>query len=79
MTPAAAVLVFSFAWAQPNPNGEPSKAAQQQEKQADQARKGHPEAGRAQQQQPASLRTKENAGKAPQPKKGEASIRLPQK
>ena len=74
MTLFASVLLLSVAWAQPNPNGEPSKAVQQQQKQADYARKGHPQSGKPQKQQPASLRTKDS--KAPyKPKHGEAPIR----
>ena len=75
MTLLPALLLVAVAWGQPNPNGEASKAVQQQEKQADYARKGHPQSGKPRQQEPASLRTKENAGKAPKPKHGEASIR----
>ena len=76
MTLFASMLLIAVAWAQPNPNGEPSKAVQQQQKQADYARKGHPQSGKPQKQQPASLRTKDSPAKAPyRPKHGEAPIR----
>ena len=76
MTLFASMLLIAVAWAQPNPNGEPSKAVQQQQKQADYARKGHPQSGKPQKQQPASLRTKDSPAKARyRPKHGEAPIR----
>jgi len=78
MTAFAAALLVSIAWAQPNPNGEPSPAVQQQRKQADYARKQHPQSGRPPQER-ASLRTKEPQAKAPKPKRGDASLRTPQK
>ena len=78
MTILSALLLVSAAWAQPNPNGEPSEAVQQQQKQADYARKGHPQAGKPQEER-ASLRTKNGQAKPPRPKKGEASLRTPQK
>ena len=71
-----ALLVSTPLGAQPNPNGESSKAAQQQQKQADYARKGHPKAGTPHEEQKASLRTKDTPAKAPKPKKGEASVRV---
>ena len=69
------LLVSTPLGAQTNPNGEPSKAVQQQQKQADYARKGHPKAGTPQEQK-ASLRTKDTSAKAPKPKKGEAAVRV---
>ena len=79
MTLLPALLLATVAWGQPNPNGEASKAVQQQEKQADYARKGHPQSGRPQKQEPASLRTKDSPTKSPRAKPGEASLRTPQK
>ena len=78
MTPLPLALLVSLAWAQPNANGEPSRTVQQQQKQADYARKGHPQAGKPQEER-ASLRTKNGQAKPPKPKKGEASLRTPQK
>jgi len=76
MMPFAAVLLLSVASAQPNPNGEPSPTVQQQQKQADYARKGHPSAGKPQKQEPAALRTKDSAAKSSRkPKPGEAAVR----
>jgi len=76
MTPLPLALLVSLAWAQPN--GEPSRTVQQQQKQADYARKGHPQSGKPQEER-ASLRTKDGQAKPPKPKKGEASLRTPQK
>jgi len=78
MTPLPVALLVSFAWAQPNPNGEPSPTVQQQQKQADYARKQHPPSGKPHEER-ASLRTKDTPAKAPRPKKGEAALRTPQK
>ena len=76
MTLLPALLLASVAWAQPNPNGEPSKAVQQQQKQADYARKGHPQSGKPQKQEPASLRTKDSPAKPRQrPQPGSAAVR----
>ncbi len=67
------LLVSAPAWAQTNPNGAPSKAVQQEQKQADYARKGHPNSGKPKQES-ASVRTKD--GKKPaKSKAGEASVR----
>lgn len=70
-----ALLISTPLGAQTNPNGEPSKAVQQQQKQAEYAKKGHPKAGTPHEEK-ASLRTKDTAAKAPKPKKGEAGIRV---
>jgi hypothetical protein len=43
MTLFPVVLLVSVGWAQPNSNGAPSKAVQQEQKQADYARKQHPD------------------------------------
>jgi len=76
MTPFAAVLLLSVACAQPSPNGDPSPTVQQQQKQADYARKGHQSAGKPQKQEPAALRTQGSAAKSSRkPKPGEAAIR----
>ncbi|HTM59628.1 MAG TPA: hypothetical protein VL199_04650 [Burkholderiales bacterium] len=76
MTILSALLLVSAAWAQPNPNGEPSEAVQQQQKQAVYARKGHPQSGKPQTQEPASLRTKDSPVKPTQkPKSGSAAVR----
>jgi len=77
MTILSALLLVSAAWAQPNPNnGEPSQAVQQQQKQADYARKGHPQSGKPQKQEPASLRAKDSPVKSTQkPKSGSAAVR----
>ena len=77
MTLVSALLLVSVAWAQPNSNGEPSKAVQQEQKQADYARKGHPQSGKAQKQEPASLRTKDSPQSTRKPKPGEAALRTP--
>jgi hypothetical protein len=73
-----ALLASSAAWAQrDDPNGPPSPAVQQQRKQADHARKGHPQSGRPQKQEPASLRTKDSPAKSSRkPRPGEASVRI---
>jgi hypothetical protein len=77
------LLASTAAWAQrdsrPGPNGDPSPAVQQQQKQADYARKGHPHSGKPRKQEPASLRTKDKQGRAPQSKPGEAALRTPSK
>jgi hypothetical protein len=75
----AALLASTPAWAQrDNPNGPPSKAAQQQEKQADYARKGHPQSGKPHKQEPAALRTKDSPAKSSRkPRPGEAALRSP--
>ena len=78
MTSLPLALLISLAWAQPNPNGEPSSTVQQQQKQADYAAKGHPQSGKPQEER-ASLRTKDGPAKPPKPKKGQASLRAPQK
>ena len=76
MTLLPTLLLVCVAWAQPNPNGEPSKAVQQQQKQADYARKGHPQSGKPQKQEPASLRTNGSPTKSTQkPKPGSAAVR----
>ena len=80
MTLLSALLVVSVAWAQPasqtSANGEPSKAVQQQQKQADYARKGHPQSGKPQKPESASLRTKDSPAKPTQrPKSGSAAVR----
>ena len=76
MTLFPLVLFASVAWAQPNPNGEPSKAVQQQQKQADYARKGHPQSGKPRKQESASVRTKDSPAKSSRkPKPGEAAVR----
>ena len=72
---AIALLVSTPLWAQTHPNGESSKTVQQQQKQADYAKKGHPKAG-APHEEKASLRTKESPAKTPRPKKGQAGIRV---
>ena len=75
MTLFPMVLLVSVGWAQP-PNGEPSPTVQQQQKQADSARKGHPSSGKPQKQEPAALRTKDSPAKSTRkPKSGEAAIR----
>ena len=73
----AALLVSTAAWAQrDNPNGPPSPAVRQQQKQADHARQGHPQSGRPQKQERASLRTKDSPAKSSRkPRPGEAAIR----
>jgi len=70
-----ALFLVSTVWAQPNTNGEPSKAVQQQQKQADYAAKGHRQSGKPQKQEPAALRTKDSPKSTRQPKAGEAAIR----
>jgi hypothetical protein len=72
------LLTSAPAWAQTSPNGAPSKAVQQEQTQADYARKGHPNSGRPQEQR-ASVRSKESRAKPPKPKKGEAARRTPEK
>ncbi len=76
MTFFPVALLVSSAWAQPNPNGEPSPTVQQEQTQADYARKGHPHSGKPQKQEPASLRTKDSKGTGPKPKKGQAAVRV---
>ena len=76
----AAVLAASPAWAQPDRgNGAPSPTVSQQQKQADYARKGHPDAGKPRKQEPASLKTKDTQRKALKSKPGEAALRTPSK
>ena len=71
------VLAAFPAWAQRDePNGPPSPAVQQQQKQADYARKQHPHSGKPRKPQEASVKTK---GKPVHTKPGEASVRIPQK
>ena len=70
----ALLLAGSSAWAQRD--GEPSPTVRQQQKQADYARKGHPDAGKPKKQEPASLKTKDKPLK---PKPGEAGLRTPSK
>jgi hypothetical protein len=74
----AALLMSSPAWAQRNPNGDPSPTVQQQEKQADYARKGHPQSGKPKQERSA-LKTKDSGAKAPKSKPGESALRPPSK
>ena len=69
-----ALLASTPVWAQTTPNGEASKAVQQQQKQADYAKKGHPKASTPHEEK-ASLRTTPPA-KAPKPRKGEAAVRV---
>ena len=75
MTLFPVVLLASLAWAQPNPNGEPSPAVRQQQKQADYARKQHPHSTKPKGEK-ASLRTKDKPVRS---KPGEASLRVPKK
>ena len=76
----ALVLVASPAWAQSNrSDSEPSPTVRQQQKQADYARKGHPDASKPKQQAPASLNTKDKQGKPPKSKPGEGALRTPSK
>ncbi len=81
MTLFPVVLLASVAWAQPasqtRANGEPSPAVQQQQKQADYARKQHPNSGKPKREQ-ASIRTKDGT-KPARAKPGEASLRVPSK
>jgi hypothetical protein len=72
------LIVAAPAWAQTNPNGAPSKAVQQEQKQADYARKGHAKSGNPSGER-ASLRAKDAPAKQSKPKKGEAALRTPQK
>ena len=72
-----ALLLGSSVSAQPA--GEPSPTVRQQQKQADYARKGHPDASKPKQQAPASLNTKDKQGKPPKSKPGEAALRTPSK
>jgi hypothetical protein len=73
------LVVSCAAWAQSDrSNGDPSPTAQQQQKQADSARKQHPHSGKPKEQR-ASVRTKETQGKAPKSKPGEAALRTPSK
>jgi len=75
----ATLLASTAAWAQPNPNGDPSPTVQQQQKQADYAHKGHPDAGKPRKQEPASLKTKGKQAKPPKSTPGEAALRTPSK
>jgi hypothetical protein len=74
------LLVAAPVWAQFNrPDGDPSPTVSQQQKQADYARKGHPDAGRPKKQEPASLKVTGTPAKPPKPKPGEAALRTPSK
>jgi hypothetical protein len=76
----ALTLVAAPAWAQPSrPEGEPSPTVSQQQKQADYARKGHPDAGKPKKQEPASLKTKDTQRKPPRSEPGGAALRAPSK
>ncbi len=79
MTLFPIVLFASIASAQPNPNGEPSAAVQQQQKQADYASKQHPHSGKPHGSERTPLRTKGAPVKPPKPKPGEAPLRIPSK
>ena len=66
----ALLVISTAAWAQSDRNGPPSQAVQQQQKQADYARKQHPQSGKPHKQE-----SKEVAPKAPKSKHGEATHR----
>ena len=71
------VLITGAAWAQPDrSNGDPSPTVQQEQKQADYARKGHPRSGKPKEER-ASLKTKGTPAKSAKPRQGEAALRTP--
>jgi hypothetical protein len=75
----ALLWTVAAAWAQADrSNGEPSPTVQQQQEQANHARKQHPQAGKPEHNR-ASLKTKDPQPKPPRPKSGEAALRTPPK